>query len=86
MMRDEFEKLAGVQCGSLCYDMLIEQMYLSLPEFTSKSEFVKGIKFDRLQADFYIELINQAAVGVLEKDTMEQLFNDIVYVTGGDIF
>lgn len=86
MMRDEFEKLALVKCGSMCYRMLIEPMYMALPEFTSKSEFATGINFDRLQSDFYTELINQAAVGVLEKDTMEQLFNDIVYLTGGDIF
>lgn len=80
MMRDEFEKLTKKRCGALCYEQLIEPMYMALPEFTSKSEFVRGINFYILQRDFYIELINLGAAGVLGTDSMVTLLSDLDYL------
>lgn len=80
MMKEEFEELSGVRVGRLFHDVMIEQMYLSLPEFISKQEFSKIINTEQAQNLYYKHMISTGALGTLYAETMADLFADLEYL------
>lgn len=80
MMRQEYEELAGIRIGHLFYSKMIEPMYISLPEFIDKQDFVKTINAREAQAIFYNAMIDQGSIGLLKEDTILTLFSDLKYL------
>lgn len=80
MMRQEYEELARIRIGHLFYSKMIEPMYISLPEFIDKQDFVKTINAREAQAIFYNAMIDQGIIGLLNEGTILTLLSDLKYL------